>query len=113
MPGVKLEYGSVILPFSLATKNVKELNLVGGFPALKKVWEKVGWIINLITKIGWKDVILLERDQLTSGLRLNGALSVAQTDHRWQELLKQANTTQLYDVEVRILDKETIKKIFR
>lgn len=37
MPGVKLEYGSVILPFSLATKNVKELNLVGGFPALKKV----------------------------------------------------------------------------
>lgn len=36
MPGVKLEYGSVILPFSLVTKNVKKLNVVGGFPAVKK-----------------------------------------------------------------------------
>ena len=78
-----------------------------------------------LTKFGWKDVILLERDQLTSGttwhaaglvsqlgpsaaitkirkyslelykklekevdhsagLRLNGALSIAQTKERWQ-----------------------------
>ena len=106
-----------------------------------------------LAKFGWKDVILLERDQLTSGttwhaaglvsqlgptaavtkirkytldlykklekevdhsagLRLNGALSVAQTNHRWQELLRQATTAQLYDVDVRILDKETIKKKF-
>ena len=79
-----------------------------------------------LTKFGWKDVVLLERDQLTSGttwhaaglvsqlgptaavtkirkytldlykkleievehsagLRLNGALSIAQTESRWQE----------------------------
>ena len=84
-----------------------------------------------LTKFGWKDVVLLERDQLTSGttwhaaglvsqlgptaavtkirkytldlykklekevdhsagLRINGALSIAQTDARWQELQRQA-----------------------
>ncbi len=104
-----------------------------------------------LTKFGWKDVVLLERDQLTSGttwhaaglvsqlgptasvtkirkytldlyknlekevdhsagLRLNGALSIAQTDSRWQELKRQATTAQLYDVDLKILNKEEIKK---
>ena len=104
-----------------------------------------------LTKFGWKDVVLLERDQLTSGttwhaaglvsqlgptaavtkirkytldlykklekevdhsagLRLNGALSIAQNSSRWQELQRQATTAQLYDVDVKILDKETIKQ---
>ena len=104
-----------------------------------------------LTKFGWKDIVLLERDQLTSGttwhaaglvsqlgpsaavtkirkytldlyknlekevdhsagLRLNGALSIAQTDSRWQELKRQATTAQLYDVDLRILNKEEIKK---
>ena len=104
-----------------------------------------------LTKFGCKDVVLLERDKLTSGttwhaaglvsqlgpsatvtkirkytldlykklekeidhsagLRLNGALSIAQTDSRWQELKRQATTAQLYDVDIEILDKETIKK---
>ena len=104
-----------------------------------------------LAKMGWKDVILLERDQLTSGttwhaaglvsklgpsaaitkirkytldlykdlekkvdhsagLRLNGALSIAQTKGRWQELQRQATTAQLYDVDVEILNKEQIKK---
>ena len=104
-----------------------------------------------LAKFGWKDTILLERDQLTSGttwhaaglvsqlgpsaaitkirkysldlykelekevdhsagLRLNGALSIAQNKERWQELQRQATTAQLYDVDVRILDKEQIKK---
>ena len=104
-----------------------------------------------LTKYGWHDVVLLERDQLTSGttwhaaglvsqlgpsaavtkirkytldlyknlekevdhsagLRLNGALSIAQTDSRWQELKRQATTAQLYDVDLRILDKSEIKK---
>ena len=104
-----------------------------------------------LTKFGWKDVVLLERDQLTSGttwhaaglvsqlgptaavtkirkytldlykklekevdhsagLRLNGALSIAQTQSRWQELQRQATTAQLYDVDIRILTKELIKK---
>ncbi len=104
-----------------------------------------------LTKFGWKDVVLLERDQLTSGttwhaaglvsqlgptaavtkirkytldlykklekevdhsagLRINGALSVAQTDARWQELKRQATTAQLYNVDIKILDKDQIKK---
>ena len=104
-----------------------------------------------LAKFGWKDTILLERDQLTSGttwhaaglvsqlgpsaaitkirkytldlykelekkvdhsagLRLNGALSIAETKGRWQELQRQATTAQLYNVDVRILDKSQIKK---
>jgi 4-methylaminobutanoate oxidase (formaldehyde-forming) len=104
-----------------------------------------------LAKFGWKDTILLERDQLTSGttwhaaglvsqlgpsaaitkirkysldlykdlekkvdhsagLRLNGALSIAQNKERWQELQRQATTAQLYDVDVRVLDKDQIKK---
>ena len=104
-----------------------------------------------LTKFGCKDVVLLERDQLTSGttwhaaglvsqlgptaavtkirkytldlykklekdvdhsagLRINGALSIAQTDARWQELKRQATTAQLYDVDIEILDKDQIKK---
>ena len=46
----------------------------------------------------------------SAGLRLNGALSIAQNKGRWQELLRQATTAQLYDVDVRILDKNEIKK---
>ena len=103
-----------------------------------------------IAKFGWKDVILLERDQLTSGttwhaaglvsqlgpsaavtkirkytldlykklekeldfssgMKLGGALSIAQTKHRWQELKRQATTAQLYDVNVEILNPLEIK----
>ena len=104
-----------------------------------------------LAKFGWKDTIVLERDQLTSGttwhaaglvsqlgpsaavtkirkysldlykelekkvdhsagLRLNGALSIAENKDRWQELKRQATNAQLYDVDVRILDKVQIKK---
>ncbi len=104
-----------------------------------------------LAKFGWKDVILLERDQLTSGttwhaaglvsqlgptaaitkirkytldlykelekkvdhsagLRLNGALSIAENKGRWQELQRQATTAQLYNVDLQILDKDQIKK---
>ncbi len=104
-----------------------------------------------LAKFGWKDVILLERDQLTSGttwhaaglvsqlgpsaaitkirkysldlykdlekkigfssgLKLNGALSIATTQSRWQELLRQATTAQLFDVNVEVLNIEQIKK---
>jgi len=106
-----------------------------------------------IAKFGWKDVILLERDQLTSGttwhaaglvsqlgptaavtkirkytldlykelekkvdhsagLKLHGALSIAENEGRWQELKRQATTAQLYDVDVQILEKNQIKKDF-
>ena len=103
-----------------------------------------------IAKFGWKDTILLERDQLTSGttwhaaglvsqlgpsagitkirkytldlykklekeldfssgMKLGGALSIAQTKHRWQELKRQATTAQLYDVNVEILNPSEVK----
>ena len=44
------------------------------------------------------------------GLRLNGALSIAENKGRWQELQRQATTAQLYNVDVQILDKDQIKK---
>jgi len=106
-----------------------------------------------LAKFGWKDVILLERDQLTSGttwhaaglvsqlgptaaitkirkyttdlykelekkidfsagLKLNGALSIATTKGRWQELQRQATTAQLFDVHVEVLNIDQIKKIY-
>ena len=106
-----------------------------------------------LAKFGWKDIVLVERDQLTSGttwhaaglvsqlgpsaaitkirkytldlykdlekkidfssgLKLNGALSIATTKGRWQELLRQATTAQLFDVNVEVLDIEQIKKIY-
>ena len=106
-----------------------------------------------LAKYGWKDTILLERDQLTSGttwhaaglvsqlgpsapitkirkytlelyknlekkldfssgLKLNGALSIATTKGRWQELLRQATTAQLFDVNVDVLNINQIKKIY-
>ena len=106
-----------------------------------------------LAKFGWKDTILIERDQLTSGttwhaaglvsqlgpsaaitkirkyslelyknlekeidfssgLKLNGALSIATTEGRWQELKRQATTAQLFDVNVEVLNVEQIKKIY-
>ena len=106
-----------------------------------------------LAKFGWKDTILLERDQLTSGttwhaaglvsqlgpsaaitkirkyslelykklekeldfssgLKLNGALSIATTKGRWQELKRQATTAQLFNVNVEVLNIEQIKKIY-
>ena len=104
-----------------------------------------------LAKFGWKDVILLERDKITSGttwhaaglvsqigpsapitkirkysldlykelekkidhsagLRLNGALSIAQEEGRWQELKRQATTAQLYNFDVQILNKDQVKE---
>ena len=104
-----------------------------------------------LAKYGWKDVVLVERDQLTSGttwhaaglvsqlgptaavtkirkyttdlykelekkidfsagLKLNGALSIATSMDRWQELQRQATTAQLFDVHVEVLNIDQIKK---
>jgi len=106
-----------------------------------------------LAEFGWKDIILLERDQLTSGttwhaagligqlgatstitklrkysldlykkleketelstgLKQNGAITVASTKERMQELLRQATTAQLSDVEVEILDQKKIKNLY-
>jgi len=104
-----------------------------------------------LAKFGWKDTILVERDQLTSGttwhaaglvsqlgpsaaitkirkyttdlykelekkiefsagLKLNGALSIATTEGRWQELQRQATTAQLFDVNVEVLNTQKVKE---
>ncbi len=106
-----------------------------------------------LAKFGWKDTILLERDQLTSGttwhaaglvgqlgasqtitklrkysldlykaleettglstgLKQNGAITVASTKNRMQELLRQATTAQLSSVEVQILNKQQTIKMY-
>jgi glycine cleavage system aminomethyltransferase T/glycine/D-amino acid oxidase-like deaminating enzyme len=106
-----------------------------------------------LAKFGWKDTILLERDQLTSGttwhaaglvgqlgatatitklrkyslnlykelekktelstgLKQNGAITVASSKERLQELLRQATSAKLFDVNVEVLDKEQIKNLY-
>jgi len=106
-----------------------------------------------LAKFGWKDVVLLERDQLTSGttwhaagligqlgatstitklrkysldlykelekttglstgLKQNGAITVASSKERMQELLRQATTAQFSNVEVEVLNKERIKELY-
>ncbi len=106
-----------------------------------------------LAKLGWKDTIILERDQLTSGttwhaaglvgqlganttitklrkyslnlykelekktelstgLKQNGAITVASSKERLQELLRQATSAQLFDVNVEVLDKQQIKNLY-
>jgi 4-methylaminobutanoate oxidase (formaldehyde-forming) len=106
-----------------------------------------------LAKFGWKDTILLERDQLTSGttwhaagligqlgatatitklrkyslnlykelekttglstgLKQNGAITIATSKARFQELLRQATSAQLFNVNVEVLDKKQIKKLY-
>ena len=106
-----------------------------------------------LAKYGWKDTILLERDQLTSGttwhaaglvgqlgssstitrlrkyslnlykelekttglstgLKQNGAITVASTPERLQELLRQATAAQLFDVNVETVSKQRIKELY-
>jgi len=106
-----------------------------------------------LAKLGWKDTVLLERDQLTSGttwhaaglvgqlgasatitklrkyslnlykelekktglstgLKQNGAITIASSPERLQELLRQATAAQLYDVNVETVNKERIKELY-
>jgi len=106
-----------------------------------------------LAKFGWKDTVLLERDQLTSGttwhaaglvgqlgasatitrlrkyslnlykelekktglstgLKQNGAITIASSKERLQELLRQATAAQLFDVNVEVLDKKKTKDLY-
>ncbi len=106
-----------------------------------------------LAKYGWKDTILLERDQLTSGttwhaaglvgqlgasstitrlrkyslnlykelekktglstgLKQNGAITVASSKERLQELLRQASAAQLFGVNVETVNRERIKELY-
>ena len=123
-------------------KNAKAVVIGGGIAGCSVAYH--------LTKYGWKDVVLLERDQLTSGttwhaaglvsqlgatatitklrkyslnlykelekktelssgLKQHGAISIATSKSRLQELLRQATTAQLFDVGVDILDVKKIK----
>ena len=129
----------------LLPKNAKAVIIGGGVAGCSCAYH--------LAKFGWKDIVLIERDQLTSGttwhaaglvsqlgptaavtkirkysldlykklekeidfssgLKLNGALSIATTQGRWQELLRQATTAQLYGVDVEVLNINDIKKIY-
>ena len=106
-----------------------------------------------LAKFGWKDTILLERDQLTSGttwhaagllgqlgatatitklrkyslnlykelekktelstgLKQNGAITIASSKERLQELLRQASSAKLFDVNAEVLDNQQIKNLY-
>ena len=106
-----------------------------------------------LAKFGWKDTVLLERDQLTSGttwhaaglvgqlgasatitklrkyslnlykelekktglstgLKQNGAITIASSEERLQELLRQATAAQLFDVNVESVNKQRIKELY-
>ncbi len=106
-----------------------------------------------LAKYGWKDVVLLERDQLTSGttwhaagllgqlgatsvitklrkysldlykelekvtglktgLKQNGAITLATSKERLQELSRQATTAQLFGVEAEVLDRKKTKDLY-
>ena len=106
-----------------------------------------------LAKYGWKDTVLLERDQLTSGttwhaaglvgqlgatttitklrkyslnlykelekqtelssgLKQNGAITVASSKERFQELLRQATAAQLFNVNVEVLNKQRVKELY-
>ena len=106
-----------------------------------------------LAKFGWKDTVLLERDQLTSGttwhaagligqlgatttitklrkyslnlykelekqtelssgLKQNGAITVASSKERFQELLRQATAAQIFNVNVEVLNKQKVKELY-
>ena len=49
---------------------------------------------------------------LSTGLKQNGAITVASSKERLQELLRQATSAQLFGVNVEVLDKQQIKKLY-
>ena len=53
---------------------------------------------------------LEKKIDFSAGLKLNGALSIATTKGRWQELQRQATTAQLFDVDVDVLNTKQIKE---
>ena len=55
---------------------------------------------------------LEKKTELSSGLKQHGAVSIATTKSRFQELLRQATTAQLFDVGVDVLDVKKIKELY-
>ena len=55
---------------------------------------------------------LEEKTGLSTGLKQNGAITVASSKERMQELLRQATTAQLSDVHVEVLNQSKIKELY-
>ena len=55
---------------------------------------------------------LEKKTELSTGLKQNGAITVASSKERLQELLRQATSAQLFDVNVEVLDKQRIKDLY-
>jgi len=55
---------------------------------------------------------LEKKTGLSTGLKQNGAITVASSPERLQELLRQATAAQLFDVNVEIVSKERIKELY-
>ena len=55
---------------------------------------------------------LEEKTGLSTGLKQNGAITIASTPERLQELLRQATAAQLFDVNVETVNKERIKELY-
>ena len=53
---------------------------------------------------------LEKKTELSTGLKQNGAITVASSKERFQELLRQATAAKLFDVDVDVLDKQKIKE---
>jgi 4-methylaminobutanoate oxidase (formaldehyde-forming) len=106
-----------------------------------------------LAKLGWKDVVLLERKQLTcgttwhaagligqlrpsqnltrlakysaelyvnleaetgvaTGMKQSGSITVALTDHRWEEIRRQATLAHTFGVEAEVITPDDVKKLF-
>jgi len=55
---------------------------------------------------------LENKTDLSTGLKQNGAITVASSKERLQELLRQATSAQLFDVNVEVLDKTKVKEFY-
>ena len=55
---------------------------------------------------------LEKKTELSTGLKQNGAITVASSKERLQELLRQATSAQLFDVNVEVLNKQKVKELY-
>ena len=55
---------------------------------------------------------LEKKTELSTGLKQNGAITVASSKERLQELLRQATAAQLFNVNVEVLDKKKVKELY-
>ncbi len=79
--------------------------LVGQLGATATITKLRKYSLNLYKK-------LEKKTELSTGLKQNGAITVASSPERLQELLRQASAGQLFDVNVDVLDRQQIKRIY-